>query len=97
MQYAIKNENEHQQESIIQLKNTKQTVRVNLEANCLALALLHSSCDDPYVDARLNNHQRSIISHGPKQHTVHAQIYIGPRRFWILSLERFKNRVTRSA
>ena len=31
MQNVIKNENEHQQETIIQLKNTKQTVKSNLK------------------------------------------------------------------
>ena len=47
MQNAIKNDNEHQQETIIQLKTQNKQLRVNLEANSLALALLQSSCNDP--------------------------------------------------
>ena len=60
MQNAIKNENEHQQETIIQLKTQSKQLRVNLETNRLALALLHSSCDDPSTAE-----DSSVPSHSP--------------------------------
>ena len=58
MQNAIKNDNEHQQETIIQLKTQNKQLRVNLEAN--HLALLHSSCDDPSTAE-----DSSVPSHSP--------------------------------